>query len=326
MRARALLELLGIRKRGLREEFDRLVETQLDALGRLSVVRQALARRKRRKLYGARLNRDPEFYVLQRGIAISATWLSAVSVAILEDMASPKSDLAKRATPEQAAALAFFSRLANDLWAIIELVERGFDIQARGLSRSFLEHVDVLICCIHDKELTEKFANALEPEEANHFWHQYVSKNKMKRKVAELITSMTGIYGSDIVDNLREPAELAGSAILHPTILAGMAVALGEEGEEYETYPIFPHPISASSGIFRTILIHLFWLLLMMGPLPRAPHGAWGSLVDDAEIRNNKMLATLQRINQDMHGFMLDWHVTMRPEKSADGSHESPIC
>jgi len=315
MRARALLEVLGIRKRGIREEFERRVEAQLDALGRLSPLRQALARRKRRKAYGALLKLDPEFYVLQRGIAISATWLSAVSVAILEDIASPKGNLGERAAPEQAAALAFFSRLANDLWAIIELVERGFDIQARGLSRSFLEHVDVLICCIHDKALTENFANALAPEEANRFWHQHVSKNKMKRRVAELVTAEIGIHGSDIVETLREPAELAGSAILHPTMLAGMAVALGEEGEVYETYPIFPHPISASSGIFRTVLVHLFWLFLMMGPLPRAPHGAWGSLVHDIEIRDNKMLAALQRINQDMHGFMLDWHITMRPEK-----------
>lgn len=326
MITRALLEILGIRKRGLREEFDHRVGQQLDALGRFSALRHVLARRKRRKAYSAILKGDPEFYVLQRGVAISATWLSAVSVAILEDIASPKGDLEKRAASEQAAALAFFSRLANDLWAIIELVERGFDIQARGLSRSFLEHVDVLICCIHDKELTEKFANAVEPEDANHFWHQYVSKNKMKRKVAELITTNTRLYGSDIVDALREPAELAGSAIIHPTMLAGMAVALGEEGEEYETHPIFPHPIFASSGIFRTVLVHRFWLLLMMGPLPRAPYGAWGSLIDDADIRDNKMLAALQRINRDMHGFMLDWHLTMKPEKDQDGSHDLPIC
>ncbi len=308
-----LLDILGLRQRGIRKEFDQRVQKQLHALGKLSAFRIALERRKGRKAYEELLAQDDEFYVLHRGIAIAATWLSAISVSILNDIAVSENDADEEAPTEQAVALAFFSRLANDLWAIIELVERGFDIQARGLSRSFLEHIDVLICCIHDTELTEKFATAMDPEDANQFWHKHVSKNKMKRRVAELVNNRTGLIGSDIVESLRSPAEVAGSTILHPTMLAGLAAALGEEDVEYETYPIFPRPMVSSGGIYRTILVHLFWLLLLMGPLPKEPHGAWSSLIKNADIKRNRMLSALLRINQDMHGFMLEWHVTMKP-------------
>ena len=319
MRIKTLLEILGLRRRSLREDFEHRIERQLTALGRPSGLKIVLARWKRRRDFKKLTKRDAEFHVLHRGVAISATWLSAVSVAILEDLAShgdepeEKDETEERAAPEKAVALAFFSRLASDLWAIIDLVERGFDIQARGMARTFLEHVDVLICCIHDRELTERFANAIEPDEANHFWHQHISKNKMKRRVAELVHSQIGLEGSDLVDSQRAPAELAGSSILHPTMIAGMAAALGSEDVDYESYPIFPHPNIASGGIFRVILVHLFWLYLMMGPLPRSPHGAWDRLIENQTIRQNKMLRRLQSINNDMHSFMLDWHVTMKP-------------
>jgi hypothetical protein len=321
MKVRALLAALGVRKRGLREEFDHRVEKQLAALGRPSGLRLALGRRKGRRAFKKLLERDPEFYVLYRGAAISATWLSAIAVAILNDLGQEKESPDEAVAPEQAAALAFFSRLANDLFAIIELVERGFDLQARGLARSFLEHVDVLICCIHDRELTEKFVNAREPNETNQFWHQHISKNKIKRRVSELIAAKIGLRHSTIVDDQRAGADEASSAILHPTIISGFIVAFGDEDVDYDNnYPVFPQPISASGTIFRTILVHLFWLFLMMGPLPRDPHGAWGVLIREGALRRNAVLGALIQVNQDMHGFMLDWQVTMRAAGDADGA------
>lgn len=308
-----LLDLLNLRQRSIRQDFDRRIQSQLNALGKLSALSLALERRRGRKAYERLLAQDSEFYVLHRGAAIAATWLSAISVSILNDISLRDADIDGTTDTEQTVALAFFSRLANDLWAIIELVERGFDIQARGLSRSFLEHVDVLICCIHDLELTKKFADTIDPEQANQFWHKHISKNKMKRRVAELVNNRTGLAGSNIVDSLRAHAEIAGSTILHPTMLAGLATAFGEEDVEYQTYPIFPRPMVASGGIYRTVLVHLFWLFLLMGPLPKEPYGAWNSIIKNRNIKRNRMLSELLKINQDMHGFMLEWHVTMKP-------------
>jgi hypothetical protein len=124
----------------------RSVDEELDAL------------HSRRSKFERILKNDDEFYVLYRSANIAATWLSVLAAALLEEFTDLNNSA--RRNSEQSVALAFFSRLANDLWAIIELVEIGFDLQARALARSYLEHVDVLICCIHDRELTGEFIKA----------------------------------------------------------------------------------------------------------------------------------------------------------------------
>lgn len=253
---------------------------------------------------------DPELYLLHRCANISAAWLSLLSGAILEDLG--EADEAIRATEEQIAALAFFSRLANDLWAIIELVETGFDLQARALTRSYLEHVDVLICCIHDKEITKKFVDAVEPAEANKFWHAYISKNKSKSKVSKFIAKIIGLERSDIVDKLREDAESAGSSLLHPTIMAGLSTAFGNEDGDYDSYPVFPTPLAASGGVFRSILIHLTWLWFAMGALPKVGHGDWPPIVRTDRLLDNEAIDAMSALFREMVGFLLDHQLLMR--------------
>jgi hypothetical protein len=220
---------------------------------------------------------------------------------------------------EQGAALAFFSRLANDLWAILELVEAGFELQARAMARSYLEHVDVLICCIRDRELTREFVHAVEPEQANAFWHKNVSKNKAKAKVSKFISSVMGIEDSRIVDTLRADAELAGSSIHHPTMLAGLATAFGDPESEYDFYPIFPKPVAASAGTLRSILIHHFWLSFAMGMLPKEADGEWGALLRSDKIHRSKEFYRLQWVYSQMMGFLLDYDLMMKPVES-DGA------
>lgn len=145
--------------------------------------RQGLQRRQDR--FKKLLETDTDFYIVYCSTNVAATWLSFLSVALVNDLSEPGEE--REPLNEQVAALAFFSRLANDLWAIVELVESGFDLQARALTRAFLEHVDVLICCIQDKELTREFVEAREPDEAIAFWHKYVSKNRAKAKVNKFI-------------------------------------------------------------------------------------------------------------------------------------------
>ena len=265
------------------------------------------ALRERREKFESILEADDDFFVVYRSANIAATWLSVLAAALLEELADSKGE----SRDEQAVALAFFSRLANDLWAIIELVESGFDLQARALARSYLEHVDVLICCIHDKELTKEFFYAVEPEQANAFWHKYVSKNKAKERVSRFISTLIGSKESRIVDLLREDAEFTGASLHHPTMLARLATALGHPGFEYDSYPLFPTPLAASAGIFRTVLIHLFWLWFAMGTLPKSDHGEWKALFDSARIARNKEFDRLENLYSQMFGFLLDYRILM---------------
>jgi hypothetical protein len=258
------------------------------------------------------LDTDDEFFVLYHCTNIVACWLSMLSGGLVAEFAGK--DDSEAARLDQVAALAFFSRLANDLWAIIELVERGFDLQARALTRSYLEHVDVLICCIRDERLTKEFVEAVEPEQANAFWHRYVSKNKAKKLVSSFISETLGKDDGDLVDTLREDADLFGSTLVHPTMAAGLAAAFGDGDTDYgDSYPIFPLPIAASVGIFRTILTHHLWLSFAMGAQPIVGDGAWRALFASDYLVHNQKLEKLWRAYRRMFTFLLDQQLLMRP-------------
>lgn len=268
--------------------------------------------RERMDKFNKILDADPEFYVLSRCANMTATWFSMLSAVIIEELKD--ADENSETLDEQVAGLSFFSRLASDLWAIIELVELGFDLQARALTRSYLEHIDVLICCINDRALTKEFIESVEPQQSNAFWHRYVSKNRAKEKVSRIIGSMLGEPNYRIVDLLREDAELAGSTLLHPTMAAGLAAAFGHEDGDYDSYPIFPTPLPASIGIFRTILIHHLWLSLVMEALPTASGGDWRALLHSKQMLENKELSRFGGLYSKMFKFLLDNELLMKSD------------
>lgn len=266
--------------------------------------------RKRKEKFAKILDSDPEFYVLHKCANIAATWLTVLATMLVDEIS--ESDNRDELLDEQVAGLAFFSRLSNDLWAIIELIEIGFDLQARALTRSYLEHVDVLICCVQDRTLTSEFVKAVEPEESNGFWHKYVSKNKAKARVSDFISSKLGREKSRIVDLLREDAEFAGSILLHPSVAAGLSTAFGHQDGDYDFYPIFPTPLAASVGIFRTILIHLLWLWFSMGSLPKYSGGEWSPLLRSPRLLDNKTITRLEGIYSQMFKFLIEHQLLMR--------------
>lgn len=263
---------------------------------------------KRERAFKKIIRSDDEFYVLHRSSAMLATWLSALSVSLLYELLEDDSDMPGRV--DKAAALSFFSRLSSDLWAILELIERGFDLQARALTRSYLEHVDVLICCIDNFQFTESFVDTGDTKEANEFWHMHVSKNRSKKMVSAIVSDLIGVERATIVDILREDADQAGSWALHPTIIAGFAAALGDAETDYDSYPVFPTPMRASQGILRSILCHLLWLRMVMGPLPFEEHRAWGALLRKRS-QGDFAIDRLSLLCGNALGFLIDRQILM---------------
>jgi hypothetical protein len=269
---------------------------------------------KRRAKFRKLIEKDTEFYIIYHCANMAATWMSLLSVSIFHEMSDEGAEVP---LDEQVAALAFFSRLANDLWAIIELVELGFDLQARALTRAYLEHVDVLICCTQDRELTREFVSAGEPEAANAFWHKHVSKNRAKAKVSKFIAGVLGLDTVTMVDVLREDADFAGSALLHPTVVAGLATAFGDPDADYEdSFPIFPNPVPASVGILRTILVHLFWLSFATGGQPSSWGGAWRPIIRTQGLRDSLELKRRSLLHTRMFEFLLENEILMRSTAS----------
>jgi hypothetical protein len=265
---------------------------------------------RRRTKFRKLIEKNTEFYIVYHCANMAATWMSLLSVSIFQEISD---EGAESPLDEQVAALAFFSRLANDLWAIIELVELGFELQARALTRAYLEHVGVLICCIQDRELTREFVHAGEPEAANAFWHKHVSKNRAKAKVTKFIAGVLGLDTVTMVDVLREDADFAGSALLHPTVVAGLATAFGDPDADYEdSYPVFPNPVPASVGTLRSILVHLFWLSFATGGQPSTWSGAWQPILRNQRLRDNSELQLRSLLHNRMFQFLLDNEILMR--------------
>jgi len=274
----------------------------------------------RRVKFRKLIEQDVDFYIVYHSAHIAAAWLSMLSVSIFHEMSD---EGAEDPLDEQVAALVFFSRLASDLWAIIELIELGFDLQARALTRAYLEHVDVLICCIQDRELTREFVNAKEPEAANAFWHRHASKNRAKAKVTRFIAGVLGLDTVTVVDVLREDADFAGSALLHPTMVAGLATAFGAPDVDYEeSFPVFPNPVSASAGILRTILVHLFWLSFATGGQPSASSGSWQPIFRVQGLRDDLEVQRLSLLHTRMFQFLIHNEILMKPT-SDDADNEA---
>lgn len=276
-----------------------------------SAGQQGLGQERQRESFEKLLETDSDLYIVYHASNVAATWFSVLSIVVMNDLNEAEDEV--EALDEQIAALAFFSRLANDLWAILELVERGFDLQARALTRAYLEHVDVLICCIQDKALTSEFVRATGAREANEFWHKHVSKNRAKTKVTNFVARALGLETATIVDTLREDAELAGAALIHPSIVGGLATALGDVDADYHSYPIFPQPLAASAGTLRTILVHLLWLSFATGALPQGWGGEWQPIIRSQRRRGDPDLVRFQLLYSRMLGFLLDNKILMEP-------------
>lgn len=305
----------------MRSEFNRNIEgTYRDALRPRDDRGQSTEgkREEPQSRFENLLEENDELYVLFRSAGISATYLSVIASFAILEVTETGEEVEVR--DEQVATIAFFSRLASDLWAIIELVERGYDLQARALARSFLEHIDVLICCINDRELTAEFVRSGEPKKANEFWHKHISKSRSKARVSAFISEMLGLQSSDIVGLLREDVDFSASSLLHPTIAGGIATAFGVPDEDYEAPAFFPQPTAASVGTLRAVLIHLWWLDFAMGSLPLNGHGAWRAPLQGPSPSRFITLAKLDLVRMDMFLFLLDHEILVKREASEENS------
>ena len=74
-------------------------------------------------------------------------------------------------------------RAAQDYRSIIDLIESGHSLQADVVLVSMIETLEFASAVVIDPELAIGFVAADTPEDANKFWHQYISKSKARKKI-----------------------------------------------------------------------------------------------------------------------------------------------
>jgi len=117
--------------------------------------------------------------------------------------------------------------IAHFLEAIASLCRRGLDVATKSLVRVWLEYMDLLSLLMRE-DVVDEFNIAETPEDANRFWHKYISRSKLQKSGHEFMARKLG-YTPAQIDELRdwENEELAVlGASIHPSrIAAFMACA-----------------------------------------------------------------------------------------------------
>jgi hypothetical protein len=72
------------------------------------------------------------------------------------------------------AMMALFMRVAQDAMVVRNLIQAGFDVQAKNILRSIEEHVDALYLLCIRPELCEDFIRAEDDASINQFWWKHL--------------------------------------------------------------------------------------------------------------------------------------------------------
>lgn len=112
--------------------------------------------------------------------------------------------------------------IASNCFAIRQLVLSGYDVNAKTLARLLGEYIDTLILLLNRPELCPEFHRSQEPEDANKFWHKYLSKGKARREVRSIFKSITQLDEDQTseIDDWRADEFTVLSAASHPSMIA----------------------------------------------------------------------------------------------------------
>jgi hypothetical protein len=154
--------------------------------------------------------------------------------------------------------LAISSYIATQHLAIRRLVLQGFDIQAKQLTRSLVEHFDLATLLALRTDLVEIFASSETAEASNHFWHSQLARSKARRYIDQEVYSSIGI-SSEAVEEIRrwrKEEESVLSMTIHPSILACHMTWFQSGIDETRPWPPFLGAVSDSSQ--RTLCYAMF--------------------------------------------------------------------
>lgn len=128
---------------------------------------------------------------------------------------------------------ALLTKIVSDLIATRILMTRGLEGQVRILSRSLIEHIDLLVAVCHDKELAAEFIRSSDPDKSNEFFYRHISKGKLKRRVRDILVNEVDDSFAYVVELIRKDADEIQSLYAHPSFLASFVSAFWGSEREY---------------------------------------------------------------------------------------------
>ena len=126
-------------------------------------------------------------------------------------------------------------RVFSDLVAIRILCRAGFDVAAKSLTRSTIEHIDALVLIIHSPSIAKEFNKSDSKERSNAFWHKHISRGKVRKLSLEIWKSRLGEeFDADAWDDWLYNFHGVLGMSIHPSFSGGIfsALSLGSMSED----------------------------------------------------------------------------------------------
>lgn len=176
-------------------------------------------------------------------------WYISLTCTLLEEVRR-----VDEATEATRAYLALSSYISSQHLAIRRLVVHGFDVQAKQLVRSLVEHLDLAVLLSLAPEFIGPFFSSDTPETSNHFWHSRLARGKGRKLIKERI-GLADDLESEIKQWQKEEESIL-SMTIHPSIVA-CQMSLLQPGCD-ESTPWLPFLGAKTDSSQRTLCYAMF--------------------------------------------------------------------
>jgi hypothetical protein len=153
------------------------------------------------------------------------------------------------------AMMALFMRVAQDAMVVRNLIQAGFDVQAKNILRSIEEHVDTIYLLCIQPSLCEDFVRADDEESINQFWWKHLRNARKTAHKALVEIVKEDAHLREFIEFRKSERALLSSAH-HPSYIACTMPFMSLYGSN-ETRYLYGSP---SEWSFRTGKL-LFYIL-----------------------------------------------------------------
>ena len=161
-------------------------------------------------------------------------------------------------------------RIIADLLAIRLLCRSGFDVAAKVVARSTIEHIDVLILVIREPEISKIFNRLDNNQASNAFWHKHVSRGKVWKILAPVWKEKFGPDFNSIgwMDWLYRHHEVLGMSV-HPSFSGSVfsTLTLGS-GTNDNWLGFLGDRAEISTDTFYSVALHVWKLTVVAESFP----------------------------------------------------------
>jgi hypothetical protein len=172
-------------------------------------------------------------------------------------------------------------RVFSDLMAIRNLCRSGFDVAAKTLSRSTIEHIDTLVLIINEPTLAREFNKLNSNKASNLFWHRYIARGKVWKVVSPIWKRRFGdeFDAETLINWMYDYHGILGMSV-HPSFSGGAfsALALGS-GSEDSWLGIFGDRADISADTYYYLVVHIWKLTILVEGFPFSNPGKKGLVV-----------------------------------------------